>query len=497
MKLLYDTYEGKGASLSAYEAATAEDAAALGAQIEAEEFACEEENLLGGNTFSFYKKGNINKILAFYPKAGLIKLVTDESALLNGLSDNGKENICEPLLTMVDTFDFGLSLVWRLSDGRFIVFDGGWEAIDYADRLMAVLKKQCVTEKITIAAWIMTHPHIDHYRCYTSFAKKFENQYNVQRFIYNFFDSDTKDDFIAGAEKEGPHMARFFEAVAQSGASVYRAHTGEVFDMVGAHFEILSSPDDTLKPKTTNINTLSLVFKITYMGQTILVTGDAMLPASRLADRFGSYLKSDILQVPHHMFDGGCTACYRLIDPETILIPCEDEYVFSVVATRQNGSKEPNLFLLRDLNVKDCYTGARGNIVLPLPHKVRANGRELLLADIEKGDRSIGAKDWFFGDITTENCSFTVVNTAWETSKFRIDIISEADHGPSVHDFKELTVPKIHFKTFTLTDEEGYDAEARGGEISQYFKEGEKYVVRFRCYTPMIVKGPSEPFYHS
>ena len=48
-----------------------------------------------------------------------------------------------------------------------------------------------------------------------------------------------------------------------------------------------------------------------------------------------------------------------------------------------------------------------------------------------------------------------------------------------------------------LTDEEGYEPEARGGAIEKYFKPGHKYVIRFRCYTPMIVKGPSEPIYHT
>ena len=149
--------------------------------MEAGGFACDEENFLGENTFSFYKKGEASKLLAYYPKIGQAKLVSDEKALINGLSDRTGKKICEPLLSMVDTFDFGLSFVIRLEDGRFVIFDGGWEERDYAERLMALLKKQCVTDKITIAAWIMTHPHIDHYRCFISFAKKFENQYVLHR----------------------------------------------------------------------------------------------------------------------------------------------------------------------------------------------------------------------------------------------------------------------------------------------------------------------------
>ena len=89
------------------------------------------------------------------------------------------------------------------------------------------------------------------------------------------------------------------------------------------------------------------------------------------------------------------------------------------------------------------------------------------------------------------------MNTSWETAKLRIDIISEVGGGASVHDFKELTIPKIRYRVVNLNDEEGYEPEARGGEISKFFKEGEKYVLRFRCDTPLIVKGPNEPIYHS
>ncbi len=496
MNLLYDSYEGMGARVQGYEDVSAEDLAALKKTTLADGFAQDETHTLGSAVFSLYKKGNTTRILAYYPEAREAKLTTDEAPLIHGLTDQTGEPICEPLLTMVDTFDFGLSLVMRLSDGRFIVFDGGWENRDYPDRLMAVLKSQCVTDRIVIAAWIMTHPHIDHYRCYISFSEKYKNQYEVQRFIYNFFDPDTKNDVILSAEKEGPHIGRFFDKVKESGAPVYRAHTGEVFTIAGARFEVLSSPDDSLKSRVTDINTLSLVLKILYMGQTILITGDNFFHYAHLAERFGTYLKSDILQVPHHMFVGGSIEGYRLIDPETVLIPCEDEYVFSVFSTRAKATKDPSEYLLRDLHVKDCFTGARGNIVLPLPYTPRENGRALLLADLEKGDRSIGAKDWFFADVTPENCRFTVVNTSWETARLRVDILSEAG-SVSVHDFKELTLPKSCYKVFTLTDPEGYDPDARGGEIEKYFKSGERYVIRFRCYTPMIVKGPNEPIYHS
>ncbi len=494
MKLIRDVYEGTGASVQSYEQVSASDAEALCKKLESEGFRYETKNLLGENEFSFYKRGNESRIFAYYKNLAEAKTVSEETPLLNGLCDEGGKKICKPLLTMIDLFDFGLSLVLRLEDGRFIIFDGGWEIHGDAERLMALLRKQCVTDEITIAAWIITHPHIDHYRFYMPFSEKYENQYKVQRFIYNFFDTDTKNAQVGGAESECPHIARFCDAVKKSGATVHRAHTGEVFEIAGARFEALSSPDDTMLQKGSDINSLSLVYKVYYMGQSLLFTGDCMLPNSRLAERFGAYLKSDILQVPHHMFNGGSIACYRYIDPETCLIPCEDEYVFSTISTRQKGTRESNLFLLRDMNVKDCFPGARGDVVLTLPYTARENGRALLLADLEKGDRSIGATDWFFGDITTENCTFAIVNSTWETVAVRIDLLAE--DGGSVHDFKDFKIPNFCFKTVSLFGEEGFIPEL-GGSARNPVKEGKAYVVRFRARGPIIVKGPSEPIYHS
>ncbi len=494
MKQAYEVYEGGGTLLRSYEQVSCEEAAALIKEAEAEGFSFETKNLLGGNTFSFFKKGEETKIFAHYPHMSKVTAVHEPRASLNGIFDTTGKAVCKPLFTMVDLIDYGLSLVLRLSDGRFIIFDGGWEIHGDAERLMALLKKQCVTETITVAAWIMTHPHIDHYRAYLAFSKKYENQFTVQRFIYNFFDSDATNAQVQGAEKEGPHLARFEEAVKKSGACVYRAHTGEVFEIEGARFEVLSSPDDTMTPAMKNINALSLVMKLLYMGQALLITGDCMLPTSRLSERFGAYLKSDILQAPHHMFDGGEIDCYRLIDPETCLIPCEDEYVFNTIATHQKGSRDSNIFLLRDMNLKDCYPGGRGNVVLTLPYQPRENGRALLLRDLALGERSIGARDWFFADITAENASFTIVNSTWGAISVRVDLIG-AD-GKSVHDFRDFTIPNFTYKTVSLLDEEGFiEGFGAAGQIAM--PEGKTFVVRLRAKEPIIVKGPSEPIYHS
>ena len=58
----------------------------------------------------------------------------------------------------------GLSVLIRLTDGRFIVIDGGFNRTECADALIKAIKEQskAYTNKPVIAGWIITHAHGDH-----------------------------------------------------------------------------------------------------------------------------------------------------------------------------------------------------------------------------------------------------------------------------------------------------------------------------------------------
>ena len=84
------------------------------------------------------------------------------------------EKVCEPSVSMIgqeftDSTDpaaapvpNGLCLVFRLEDGRFIIVDSG-ATVKSVNLLYETLQKLHVNEgKITVAAWILTHPHGDH-----------------------------------------------------------------------------------------------------------------------------------------------------------------------------------------------------------------------------------------------------------------------------------------------------------------------------------------------
>lgn len=62
-----------------------------------------------------------------------------------------------------------MSYVIRLTDGRFIVIDGGREFEPDSERLYQCLKNGSSGQNPVIAAWIMTHPHSDHFHCFIEF----------------------------------------------------------------------------------------------------------------------------------------------------------------------------------------------------------------------------------------------------------------------------------------------------------------------------------------
>ncbi len=65
-------------------------------------------------------------------------------------------NNISPLITQVKlpyfTVDCGMSYVIRLSDGRFVIIDGGYGEYDETEHLYGVLKKQNLLDKITVAS---------------------------------------------------------------------------------------------------------------------------------------------------------------------------------------------------------------------------------------------------------------------------------------------------------------------------------------------------------
>ena len=87
----------------------------------------------------------------------------------------------------------GMCILYRLSDGIFVIVDGGHHGNSgiYANNIIKALREQSKdyanTDKdITIAAWIISHPHTDHFGTLMNEYRQF-TKFNFERIMCNFW----------------------------------------------------------------------------------------------------------------------------------------------------------------------------------------------------------------------------------------------------------------------------------------------------------------------
>ena len=233
-----------------------------------------------------------------------------------------KSNICEPLFISMGLsvsesksvpgyFNTGLSYILRLTDGSFIVIDGGDNktANDHSGRLMAILRHYAPdSNNIRIAAWIITHPHGDHARAINDFCGSFVNVNNapvkIEKIIANIPNYST----AVASTSDGQYwlnrtLRDVFSLCKRKGGDVYKAHTGQVYNFCGLTMEILYTYDVTLPQKMVKgmDNSFSICFNLNFENTVFHINGDATAyNINAMNTMYGENLKCDVIQVPHH-----------------------------------------------------------------------------------------------------------------------------------------------------------------------------------------------------
>ncbi len=304
----------------------------------------------GTSLFATYIKDGKSVYCYYIPvKNSAYIIVSDNQNLETLEKDNQYEKVCTPLLTQVKLlntiWDGGMSYVIRLSDGRFILVDGGYIEPENAEtkRLYALLEEQNVLDKITIAAWIVTHPHSDHTGVVADFLRNYTSeQVDIQQFIYNF----PSDEEILIIEPETVNdvthdgkMPAFLTAreTLWPDVTITQPHTGQVYHFADATIEILHTYEDYYPSRLNehfedSMNGTSVAFRVEIAGQKIMFYGDSNLDESKdLVKMWGNYLKSDIMQTPHHGLNGGRIPLYEATDPSVVLVPINAKMIPSVL----------------------------------------------------------------------------------------------------------------------------------------------------------------------
>lgn len=379
----------------------------------------QEERSFDTRAFASYSDDNNGVFLNYFENVSQLYIVEEANTLYFSQNDQCSGKSVTPQITQIKLEDYGMSYVIRMGDGRFVIIDGGREFEPDATRLYECLKKSSAGDRPCVASWIMTHPHSDHFHCFLTFTELYGSQIDVQSFLFNFPEKDdfehypslANGDFRFKDSSPFINIPKMYEAIETYGARIYTAHTGQTYKFADATFEILSSMDDTIHV-TQNVNSMSLVIRMTLADQVVLWTADSSFSDTLLPEKYGNYLKSDMLQIPHHGFQSGTAEAqvrtFEIVAPEVAFLPVSDYNAFTALCIFKKGTR----YLMEYADLKELITGETQKTI-DLPYKADAAGQIKLQNNVKQGLASNGAYTHVFTGLHTskeEDFNFSFLN---------------------------------------------------------------------------------------
>ena len=234
------------------------------------------------------------------------------------------KKVCEPALTqvemeMTDCYGCGACYLIRLVDGTFIVIDGGYGTEKNAKELYGLMQSQKPdgVDDIVITAWILSHPHMDHYDLYRYFAnsdykdlitvKTFVGQ-DVTDYLLNIIDNPRR-------EVDYREWAGYFP-----GCKYIKAHTGQQLRYPGVTIDMMFTHEDIAPGFLYELNNVTdMAFMVTVNGNEsrdgykfFFINDICGTGGDRLVEMWQDEVKCDVLQLGHHSAGGGSIPLYEL-----------------------------------------------------------------------------------------------------------------------------------------------------------------------------------------
>ena len=339
------------------------------------------ENAINGNYYYTFTKGNtlLNVVYWFSAKEATISLET-VTTLPENLTQPKFEKTNDPSITQIKleaSVAEGMSYIIHLSDGTFLIIDGGWcdtnnkEADKLYNQLVALAGEG---NDIVIAGWIFTHCHGDHIGTFNLFVNKYHSNVTIKEILYNFpADADISTSASSYMMNDTPQRYMEFKRVVSEylqDTKYIKLHSGYKFYYADAEIEILQTFEDLYPRSVANngydFNASSTLFSVTVGGQKIMFLGDVSdVGASRLTNMYGKTLKSDIMQVTHHGLNSGGTIkeLYQKIDAKYILYPAPLSWYEGNIAAAANAYLASG-----STTVKQIFVSGAQTVTLYLPY---------------------------------------------------------------------------------------------------------------------------------
>ena len=348
------------------------------------------EKIINDDNFDLYLKNEIdnNSFYTFKAPFGMlhayytdysstVRLVFDslKSSVIFPKEDNVYTKVTDPALTVM-TLDYkkmlpgaayGMSYVFTLSDGSYLIYDGGLKGD--ADHLIDFLESNNKRKdgKVTVAAWVMTHSHYDHYDCLKEVLESFSDKLDIEYFVFNeakeeyFVDSKGFDGFL-------PFKIRELADGKFPSLKYVRLHTGQRMAVRDSVIEAFFTHEDLYPSMIDGMNATSLISKVHLGGQTFMFLADDEGGSDKILPKlYSKAWKSDFVQVAHHGYSGGTDELYDLISPDYALWPTAS-YFYNLVKEGK-WEKSHSIYVIEGLKVKESFIAEGGHKTLVLPYR--------------------------------------------------------------------------------------------------------------------------------
>lgn len=356
---------------------TLEEIQSYGAQLQTMGLSLYQTTQLGNTTTYVYASGDTTVTCIYDGNAATARVTIDRigSRAQSAYENAGWKEITSPTFTqlqlnnLVSGSDGGMGYVLRLSDGRFVVIDGGSRDHDDHIRLYNVMKSQMANKgEPVIAAWFITHAHEDHYGNMLAFVNKYRHLVKIEQVVYNF----AQDSTLKGAASTAILEAQIQDAAEK----VVYARTGQSFHLADAVIDVIFTADDCYpylsEIEDLTFNEVCMVLKINVADQSILLLADVEEnEAGLICDRYSGtdVLSSNMVQQAHHGFWGASTALYEAIDADVVFWPAPTSWYYDLY----DGSHVANTNLYSTNNADEVILAGNGTRTISLPYTPTAS----------------------------------------------------------------------------------------------------------------------------
>ena len=325
--------DGGGAVLSAYPGEPVESYEGVCAFYEGEGFELYCENNFNNNLFSTYTNGSELAHVYWIEALNELNIVTSATGAENlppkEITVEGDIPLSVTQLQQLPSETSGMSYVIQLSDGSFVIYDGGYAST--CKELCNTLNKLSETDEIHIRAWLITHSHDDHYSCLEAFHKQSRRYLKSLKIDYFLIAPINAAEAIP-MDKDANYLATniHYDSELFEGSKVCYVHTGMSFNFCNLRMDILYTPNDLfIDGNTGYFNDTSIISRV-YSNQpdskdtlSMIFLGDAGVSvAERLMLYYGDFLRTDMCQISHHGVENFPLLAYRMIKAPVLFYPC-------------------------------------------------------------------------------------------------------------------------------------------------------------------------------